>query len=526
MQVLFFADTVAAAGFSVWKLADSTKYTLWTGIIIYVLGMLFIGWWCSKKVKGMNDFLVAGRRLPLWMATATLLATWFGAGSSMGVAATVYTDGIGGVLSDPFGASLSLIIAGIFVVGLLRKLKCLTVTDIIERRYGKWAGVYASLWMIPVYIGWLGAQILGIGTLLNLLTGINAKLGTCIGAVIVLIYTLEGGMWAVTITDVVQVSFIIFGLFLIIPGAISECGSWDAMMSRVSEADLSLGFKGQGATDFVYYIGTWIVMGLGCVVGQDVIQRSLSSRNDKIAVSSAVISGFFYMAIGLVPITIGLAARAVFAKYGISAESFGGDLENGVLPQMAMIVLGNISPVLLTIFLAALISAIMSSADSSLLAASSLLCNNVVGSIWPRLKDKYLLLITRIATVALTVLALVLAYYVDSIYKLMINSWASQLVVVFIPVCTALYVKNAGKNAAWATMAVSTATWLTYTFITSSGSGMCFNELLNSDLLDYNLTVGAVYGFAAGLIAFICCYFGERIPGWVLDTGNTDDEEE
>lgn len=72
------------------------------------------------------------------MATATLLATWFGAGSSMGVAATVYTDGIGGVLADPFGASISLVLAGIFIVGLLRRLKCLTVTDIVERKYGKW----------------------------------------------------------------------------------------------------------------------------------------------------------------------------------------------------------------------------------------------------------------------------------------------------------------------------------------------------------------------------------------------------
>ena len=193
-------------------LSAGDKLTLWIGIGIYMLVLIGIGMWSSRRVKGMNDFLVAGRRLPLWMSTATLLATWFGAGSSMGVAATVYAEGIGGVLADPFGASASLIISGIFIVGMLRRLKCLTVTDIVERKYGKWAGVYTSLWMIPVYIGWLGAQLLGMGTILHVLTGMSILHGTLIGAVVVLVYTFAGGMWAVTLTDVVQVSLIVIGL--------------------------------------------------------------------------------------------------------------------------------------------------------------------------------------------------------------------------------------------------------------------------------------------------------------------------
>ena len=127
------------------ELSGNTKIILWGGMALYCAVMLFIGWWSSRKVKEMNDFLVAGRRLPLWMATATLLATWFGAGSSMGVSATVYKDGLLGVLADPFGAALSLIFAGIFIVGLLRKKGCMTVTDIIGRRYGTAAGIYATV---------------------------------------------------------------------------------------------------------------------------------------------------------------------------------------------------------------------------------------------------------------------------------------------------------------------------------------------------------------------------------------------
>lgn len=571
---LFAAVGAEGAGAAKLGLTPEILRMLWVGIAVYIIGMLLVGWWAGRRIKGMGDFLVAGRRLPLWMATATLLATWFGAGSSMGVSATVYSSGIGAVIADPFAASLSLVIAGVFVVGMLRRSKCLTVTDIVERRYGKWAGVYASLWMIPVYIGWLGAQVLGMGVILQILTGMDKLYGTLIAAAVVLIYTMLGGMWTVTMTDVIQVSLIVVGLLIIVPGAVSEAGGWGAVFANVPASELTLGPgpEVKTMTDYVYYIGSWIVMGLGCVVGQDVIQRSLSSRNEKIAVSSSVMAGFFYAAIALVPISIGFAARIVFAKYNVEVS---GDLDNQVLPNMAILILGKLNPIILILFLSALISAIMSSADSSLLAGSSLLTNNVISPLCPGIGDKALLLLTRFVTLVLTVIATVLALKVDSIYSLMINSWASQLVIIFIPVVTALYLKNASKNCAWAAMMVSTVFWLTYIFFDAAGieialgtlvdSGMTVGEfarsgvdyaqyftgalpaattelqklpaevfnlaackeillssgqmpfrlLMNSDPFDVALTCGAVYGFLAGLAAFFCCFLGERLPEWL-----------
>jgi len=501
-------------------------------MIVYIAVMLGIGWISSKRIKGMNDFLVAGRRLPLWMATATLLATWFGAGSSMGVAATVYSSGIGGVLADPFGASVSLILAGIFFVGLLRRLKCLTVTDIIERRYGKWAGIYASAWMVPVYIGWLGAQVLGMGTIFHVLTGMNITLGTILAAVIVLVYTMAGGMWAVTLTDVIQVSLIVIGLFLIVPGAVREAGGWDTLLKSIPAEHLTLAKPADSS--WPYYIGSWIIMGLGCMVGQDLIQRSLSSRNEKIAVSSSIMGGFFYLAIAVVPITIGFAARLVLAKYNITEAVMGTDLDNQVLPRMAILILGKLSPILLVLFLCALVSAILSSADSSLLAGSSLLTNNVIRPLFPRLSDRTLLFITRIATLILTVTGTYLALNVKSIYSLMINSWASQLVVVFFPVVGALYFTKSSKNSAWACMAVSTAVWFCYIFAESCGIKLdpaavkadgYIAALMQSDGFDHALTCGSVWGFLSGVAAFFFSYLGERIPHWKLDVPEEEEED-
>ena len=476
--------------------------------------MLLIGYLASRKISSPTDYLVAGRRLPLWMATATLVATWFGAGSSMGVAAMTYSSGINGILADPFGASLSLLLAGVFIVGTLRKLKCLTVTDIISRHYGNGAGIFASLWMMPVYIGWLGSQMLGIGTILHLLTGIEIWIGTLAGAAIVLIYTYAGGMWAVTLTDIVQVTLIIAGLLILFPGSLAEAGGLERLYATLSKADLSFGpvsSSGQGysVNDISYYIGSWIVMGLGCMVGQDLIQRSLAAKDEKVAVSSSVISAFLYFCIALIPIAIGFAARIVLPKYGITAENMGENLSNQVLPQMALIVLGKLHPLILILFFSALLSAIMSSADSSLLAGSSLFCNNVLKPFLPGISDKKFLLLTRISTVALVAVSLFFALSVQNIYLLMKNSWVTQLVVVFIPVITAIYLPKASSNAAWASMIVSLVVWLGYCGISYISTPGTFSEVMNN--FDRPVTCGAVYGFAAGLAAFFCCWLGERL---------------
>jgi len=465
------------------------------------------------------------------MATATLLATWFGAGSCMGVAASVYSDDVRSIIPDPIAAGISLILAGFFVVGFLRKYNCLTVTDIVENKYGKAAGIYASFWMLPVYIGWLGAQVLGIGTLLNLLTGVDRWWGIIIGAGIVLIYTALGGMWAVTMTDVVQVTLIIFGILVIIPGAVEQAGGIANVLSTAhANGELSILPKADYTfSEHVSYIGNWIIMGLGCIVGQDLVQRSLGAKTPEIAKKSSVYSGFLYLLIGLVPIMIGLSAKILFQKW-FTPEQIqniaAGDLENSVLPYVAYKVLSGISgigPIVMTLFFSALIAAIMSSADSSLLAASSLFTNNILKPLCPKVSSKTLLMSTRIAAVVFLVGSMVLAIAVKSIYALMTSSWASQLVIVFVPVVMAIYVPRSKRFSAWACMLTSTAVWIGYTVYialttaVSSEAAGSFADLIDGDTVQTALSAGAVYGFVCGLIAFGIVYF-------LVDTRSSEPE--
>lgn len=502
------------SGENMFQLSGDVKFFLCIGIAAYILVMLLIGFLASRRISSPEDYLVAGRRLPLWMATATLLATWFGAGSSMGVAAMTYSSGIKGILADPFGASLCLLLAGVFIVGILRKLKCLTVTDIISRQYGRGAGIFASLWMMPVYIGWLGSQMLGIGTIIHLLTGTEIWIGTLAGAAIILFYTYAGGMWAVTLTDIIQVTLIITGLIILLPGVIGEAGGFEHLYNSLNAADLSFlpvpeSGKSLTVNDITYCIGSWIVMGLGCMVGQDLIQRSLAAKDEKVAISSSVISAFLYFCIAMIPVVVGFAARIVLPKYGITADNLAGNPENQVLPRMALIVLGKLHPMILILFFSALLSAIMSSADSSLLAGSSLFCNNVLKPFLPEISEKKFLLLTRLSAVVLVAISLFFAFSVQNIYLLMKNSWVTQLVVVFTPVITAIYLPKASPNAAWASMIVSLAVWLGYCAVACIGAEGTFAEIMSN--FDRPVTCGAVYGFTAGLLAFGCCYLGERL---------------
>lgn len=452
------------------------------GISIYIFLMLLVGYISSRRIKNLSDFLVAGRRLPFFLALATLFATWFGAGSCMGAAGTAYREGILGVIPDPYSAGLSLIVAGLFYVATLRRLKLLTVTDVFGIYYSRGTEIFASILMIPVYIGWLGSQMVALGYIANILTGIDEATGIIIGAVVVLIYTFAGGMWAVTLTDLIQVCILICGILIIFPFVMSHIGGFNALIKSTPHTYWRIFPHTVGYNGWVAYIGQWLLMGLGCVVGQDLIQRALASRTEKIAKYSTISAGFLYIMIGTIPVTLGLAGRIILPNLS--------DPEL-VLPKLAMMFLPSM---LLSLFLGALISAIMSSADSSLLAATSLLTNNIIVKSLPNLKEGSVLIIARVTTLLTALFSLGVALYVKQIYHLMVNSWATLLVGIFVPVTAALYWKRANLKSAWTSMICGTSVWLGYILLNTPN----LQEI--ADPLFYR---AATYGGTASLLSYL-----------------------
>jgi len=188
-----------------------------TSVVAYLLVTIAIGLWAAKRVANSKDFLVAGRRLPLYMTVTTVFATWFGAETVLSVSATFARDGLGGIVADPFGSSFCLVFVALFFARAFYRMDLLTIGDFYRKRYNKPVEVITSVAITASYLGWTSAQLTALGLVFAVLSGgaLSLNEGILLGAAIVLGYTIWGGMWSVAWTDLFQTVIIIFGLWIV-----------------------------------------------------------------------------------------------------------------------------------------------------------------------------------------------------------------------------------------------------------------------------------------------------------------------
>ena len=422
-------------------------WTVTAGLLCYILITMGVGIYAGRRVKGASDFIVAGRRLGIVLATGTLAATWFGGGIVIGAASEAYKSGFLGVIADPFGAALCLILAGLFYVRLMRRMGLTTIAEFFTRRYGKSAGTVAAICTIPTYVGWVASLMVAFGRIIQTLTGLDATYGIVISAAIVLIYTTAGGMWAVTLTDFIQVSVLVIGLLVLTPILLHDMGGWSALRAQLPDDRFYLYPHTTEWTAWFHYARDWLVIGLGNLAGQDLMQRSLSSRDEKVAQNSAYLSAILYLTVGLIPVFLGIAATVIFPN-----------LED---PDMVMMKLGQtyLPAFGMAIFLGALVSALMSSADSALLAPASVIANDLASFITPDLTDEKRLFICRISVPILGLFSLYLALSKNTIYSLMVDSWSVLLATLFVPLTAGIWWPKANLWGAVSSMIVGGIAW-------------------------------------------------------------------
>ncbi len=211
----------------------STEAIIFTGVAIYLVMMLIIGIYASRRTGSSANFIVAGRRMPVWIGSVTIMATWYGGGTVMGGAGASYDDGLLGVIADPFGAALCLFFVGFFFVRLFYRLRLLTWVDFFENRFGKTAATIAAVGSIGATIGWVGAMLVAFGLVFQSLTGVPMHLGIIGGALVIFVYTVAGGLWAVALTDFVQMSIIAIGLILLLVVVLIDVGGWGAISAQL-----------------------------------------------------------------------------------------------------------------------------------------------------------------------------------------------------------------------------------------------------------------------------------------------------
>lgn len=380
-------------------------------VIAYVLIMIPIGLYASRKVKTTGDYVLAGRSLPFYMALATVFATWFGSESILGASSKFAEGGFSAVVEDPFGAALCLIIAGLFFNRKLYNLSFLTIGDYFKHRYNTLIAVFLSLAIIISYFGWVAAQFLALGLVLStVIPTLSLSWAIFLSASVVCLYTFFGGMYSVALLDTVQSAVIIIGLVSIFVYALMKIGGIDVFLAQTPPEfwKVTPSLKGS-LTEWIIFMTALMTIGLGSIPQQDVYQRAMSAKSATVSVWASVVGGLLYFSIVLIPLFIAGIARILYP------EVLADDPQNLILTLV-----GDHTPIVLQVlFFGALISAIISTASGALLAPGTLLAENIIKPFFNNISDTLRLHIIRTAVIFIAVGGVILAVRDDAhIYEL------------------------------------------------------------------------------------------------------------
>jgi Na+/proline symporter len=429
-------------------------------VIIYWIVSVGIGIWAALRVKTTGDYALAGRSLPLSIVTATVFATWFGSETVLGIPATFLREGLGGVIADPFGSSMCLILVGLFFARPLYRMKLLTIGDFYRNRFGRAVEVLATLCIVLSYLGWVAAQIAALGLVFNVVSdgAMSQATGMIVGASTVLIYTLWGGMWSVAITDFVQMIVIVIGMLYIGWDVSQMTGGVGAVVQHAAGAGKFATFwPGMSVAGVLGFLAAWVTMMLGSIPQQDVFQRVASSRDERTAGRASILGGCLYFCFAFIPMF--LAYSATLIDPALVEKLIDGDKQSQlILPNLIL----QHAPVFAQVmFFGALLSAIKSCASATLLAPSVTFTENILRPTFRRMSDRQLLRLMRIVALCFTALVTLFALNSQlSIYKMVENAYKVTLVAAFVPLAFGLYWKQANQQGALIAIVLGLATWI------------------------------------------------------------------
>jgi SSS family solute:Na+ symporter len=432
-------------------------------LIIFVLAYLAvtiaIGLIAARRVKTSRDYMIAGRSLPLYMNVATVFATWFGAETVLSVSATFAKDGLSGIPGDPFGASVCLVLAALLFARLFYRMNLLTIGDFYKQRYGKGVEVITSVAIVASYLGWTSAQMTALGLVIYVLSGGALALNHAIliGAAVVLIYTIFGGMWSVAFTDLFQTVVILIGLTLVAYLVGDLAGGATKVITQAA-ADGKFNFFPSDAPGWWAMAGAFFAFAFGSIPQQDVFQRMTSAKDEKTAVRGTVIGACIYFCFAFVPIFIAYAALVSDPSL---AKLFAGEDAREIQRILPDLVLGKMPLWAQVMFFGALLSAILSTASGALLAPTSLFTENVLRPFVPHMSDRQFLLTLRIILVTFTACALLFALNSTStMYEMVQNAYNVTLAGAFVPLLAGAYWKRATTQGALFSSIGGICVWL------------------------------------------------------------------
>ena len=429
-------------------------------VVLYLAVTIAIGLWAARRVHNTKDYLVAGRSLPLYMSVATVFATWFGAETVLAVSSTYLKEGLRGIVADPFGFSLCLILVALFFARAFYRMNLLTIGDFYRKRYGHAAELVTSLCITVSYLGWTSAQMIALGLVFNMLSGgaIPMTAGIMIGAGCVLVYTLFGGMWSVAFTDIFQTVIIVAGLVYLAWLLAGMAGGAGAVVAHAAAAGKFEFWPQPEAREMLAFLAAFLTAALGGIPQQDVFQRVTSARDEKTAVQASLLGGTFYFIAAFIPVFLAYSAFLIapgMVKPLLEAE---GNRFQEILPTLIL----ERTPLFAQVmFFGALLSAILSTASGALLAPTALFTENVLKRLVPHMGDRQFLLTLRLVLVIFTLAVVTFALANDaSIYQMVQNTYKVTLVSCIVPLTAGIFWARATAQGALASIALGLLSWI------------------------------------------------------------------
>ena len=445
-------------------------------VTVYLIGMLIIGFVVGKiKIKNSKDYMIAGRRMGLFMVAFSLSANNIGGGSTTGLADKAFGSWGMSAIWYVLAAAIAMIPLAYFAPRI-RKTMALTIPEVIGRRFGSASSVFSAVLNILALFCLTSSQVAASGSVVHTLTGIPMNVCLIIAGLVIIIYTTLGGMIADQISDLVQFIIILVGLAIATPIVIHGCGGWDAISAALPGEKLD--FDSIGWVVIIGYIFNYFCTFLS---GPEMISRFESAKDEKTAFRSSLLSGVLMAAMAVFPTLLGLAAYALQ------------DQIPGITGATAMMsVTEYYAPTIITgIVSAAIISATMSSADSNLLCMSTMFMNDILIKFSDKAKsftDKETIFWTRFCNVTFCVVAMFISLF--GINIVMMNTFAFAI-------------RCAGPFAAYGLgMVVPRATKHSGSISIVTGTiGVVFWQILSGG--DFYLGIlPVVFGCAVGAVTF------------------------
>ncbi|MNJ24922.1 Sodium/proline symporter [compost metagenome] len=436
-------------------------------VLIYAAGMLALGYYGMRRAKTHEDYLVAGRNLGPSLYMGTMAATVLGGASTVGTVRLGYVHGLSGFwLCAALG--LGIIALNLFLAKPLLRLKIFTVTQVLEQRYNPMARQASAVIMLAYALMIAVTSTLAIGTVLQVLFEMPFWAAILLGGGVVVVYSTIGGMWSLTLTDIVQFVIKTVGLmFVLLPICLYRVGGWDELVAKLPASSFSLTTIGWD-TIITYFL----IYFFGILIGQDIWQRVFTARDEKVAKRAGTTAGIYCVIYGLVCAVIGMTAHVLLPDLGNANNAF------------AAIVKSALPDGIRGLVIAAALAAMMSTASAGLLAASTVLTEDLL----PKLRGgkQSSLGINRLFTLLTGIAVLGIALVVEDVISALTLAYNLLVGGMLVPLIGAIYWKRATTAGAITSMTLGFVTALVF---------------MVKDGMDANTPI--YYSLAIALVSFV-----------------------